>query len=269
MTAASTANSGAAIPQSPAPEVKPLHHADYFSQIFQVPPFICGRQLKTLSIGRYRMMSRFKVAFAADDVRPATAGDLLMGVLICSMEIKEFSDFASHPSFRRKVEQWGRQFGFFEPVLFERTLNPRFFFGSMFHWMFKKLWPAEYDRQDIEYLTQETQKFQDYIKEGSTAPDYWDESPDSRASAAHWSQSIEVVLCGNLNWTAEMINEEPLGKALWDYFKFMENQGLVRLMSKDEAAEVNKTLTPEENAQADTAAAEMIAALARMKEANG
>jgi hypothetical protein len=263
MNAAPTANSGAAIPQSSAPgQVAP--HADYFTQIFQVPPLVCGRQLKPLSIGRYRMMSRFAVAFAADEERLATAGDLLMGVLICSMAVPEFMVFASQPNFKREVEKWGRRFGFFEPRFFEWTFNPRIFFTSMFNWCYRKLWPKHYDEQDLTYLLCEIKKFHDYIKEGSPLPPYWDESPDSQVSAAHWSQSIEVVLRGNLVWTEQEIDEKPLGKALWDYYKFMENQGLVRLMTADEVAENQTPLTEAEVAESQ-AAVEKILEFKRMR----
>ena len=49
-------------------------------------------------------------------------------------------------------------------------------------------------------------------------------------SHTHWSESVEVVLRGQLGWTKDEIEEEPLTKALADYFKHMENQGNVRLM---------------------------------------
>ena len=105
------------------------------------------------------------------------------------------------------------------------------------------------------------QKFQDYIKAGSKAPEFWDESPDSKASAAHWSQSIEVVLRGNLGWTQHEIDEKPLGKALQDYFKFMENSGLVRLMSAEEARELATPLTKEEADEANESARRALAVI--------
>ena len=53
-------------------------------------------------------------------------------------------------------------------------------------------------------------------------------------SVGHWSQGLEVVLRGELNWTGEEINEEPLSKAFADYFRWAENQGAVRLISPEE-----------------------------------
>jgi hypothetical protein len=235
-----------------AAEVKPLL-ADYFDQIFQVPPVICGRQLKVLSVGRYRLMSRFKVAFVDDQERAATAGDLLMAVLICSMRVDEFMAFASQPDFSAQVQKWGRKAGFFEPKMFSwPCLGQRL----------KKFLGSRVAEVDLKYLTTEIQRFQEYIIAGSRAPEYWDESPEAHASSAHWSQSIEVVLRGNIGWTMAEINEEPLGKALWDYFKFMENQGTVLLMSPEEV-QANATPLSEADAAEAKAAAEKALAFLR------
>ncbi len=248
---------------APLEPEKVLHgeHGDYFEGIFQVPPVVCGLPLKPLSITRYRLMAWRGVAFAAEEERVATAGDLLMGVLICSMTVEDFKKFATHPNFRNAVQQWGRSVGFFEPRFIEWTLKPKILFCAPLNWLHRKLFPTEYDIQDLAYLTGEMQKFQDYIKAGSKAPEYWDESPDSKASAAHWSQSIEVVLRGELGWTQEEIDEEPLGKALQDYFKYMENQGLVRLMSAGEAREISTPLTKEEADEANESARKALAAI--------
>ena len=234
-------------------------HGDYFDGIFQVPPVVCGLPLKPLSITRYRLMAWRGVAFAAEEERTATAGDLLMGVLICSMTVKDFKAFAASPGFQSQVQKWGRNQGFFEPKPIEWTLNPRIFFCAPINWAYRKLFPDQYDMGDLEYLTGEMKRFQDYIKAGSKAPEFWDESQDCKVSAAHWSQSIEVVLRGNLGWTQEEIDEEPLGKALQDYFKYMENQGLVRLMSAEEARDLSTPLTAEEAAEANAQAIRTLA----------
>ena len=220
-------------------------YGDYFDQIFQVPPTICGCQLKCLSIGRYRMMARFRAAFVSDEERIATPGDLLISVLICSMSVEDFVQFASQPDFRKQMMKWGSKWGFFPPKCFSWPIIGKWlerFFGTH---------TAE---SDFEGIAKEINAFKQYIFDGSKSPDYWDESPSNKTSAAHWSQNIEVVLRGNLNWTQEEINEEPLGKALWDYFKFMENNGLVTLLTPEQAKENNTPLTKEEANQSEMSA---------------
>jgi hypothetical protein len=228
-----------------------LLHADYFDQIMPAPPAVCGRQLKVLSIGRYRLMSRFKVAFVAEREGVATAGDLLMGVLICSFSCEEFSEMVSTPNFKSQVQKWGRKMGFFPPRCFSWPMVGK--------WLHRNIGRVV-DEADAQYLLEQTAIFQQYIKDGSKTPPYWDESPGERVSGAHWSQSIEAVLREFQGWTKQEIDEEPLTKALWDYFKHMENQGMVRLMTDDERRESEKPLAPEK-------AAEISAWLKKIREA--
>jgi hypothetical protein len=220
-------------------------HADYFDRVFQIPPVICGRQLKCLSLGRYRLMAWFGVAFTAEQERPATAGDLLMGVLIASMTVKDFEVFVAQPDFKQQVQKWGRRAGFFPPRCFGWPLIGK--------WLERTFGEPIADA-DFEELTRQINEFQTYIKESSRSPEYWDENQDGKPSAAHWSESLEVVLSGNLGWSDEAINEQPLGRALALYFKHMENLGLVTLMTKAEADELNTPLTPEQAAEANECA---------------
>lgn len=233
-------------------------HGDYFDGIFQVPPVVCGLTLKPLSITRYRLMAWRGVAFAADEEREATAGDLLMGVLICSMSVADFKTFAAHPKFKDHVQKWGRKIGFFPPKMFKWP-----FIGKRL----EKFLGDAFAEADFKYLHEQMEVFQKYIMAGSKAPEFWDESPDSKASAAHWSQSIEVVLRGNIGWSQEEIDEEPLSKALQDYFKFMENQGLVRLMSAEESREIATPLTPEQAAEANESARRALEIIQKSREA--
>jgi hypothetical protein len=213
-----------------------LLHADYFEQIMPAPPIVCGRQLKCLSVGRYRLMSRFKVAFVSETTKIATAGDLLMGVLICSMSCDEFSEMVGQPDFKQQVQKWGRRMGFFPPRCLSWPILGKFLSQNIGQVI------AESDAQ---YLLEQMQIFQQFIKDGSQSPPYWDESPGDRISGAHWSQSIEAVLREFQGWTKHEIDEEPLTKALWDYFKHMENQGMVRFMTDDERRAQETPLSPE------------------------
>ncbi len=236
MIAANAIESGAAISNNPAPEL-PDPHSDYFANICPIPPVICGRQMKTLSIGRYRLLKRFKSAFVADGDATATAGDLLVSILICSMELDEFFKMVGSPDFGKQLDRWGRKFGFFPPRYFKFPLV-----GKLLY----KLVGAAKDNADLVYLTGEIGKFQQYIQENSKSPHYWDKSENDRASGAHWSQSVEVVLRGQVGWTKDEIDSEPLNKAIWDFYKHMEQNGLVELMTAEEIADMNAAPTPEQ-----------------------
>jgi hypothetical protein len=229
-TAAPLLEATAAEPKNP--------NSDYLQQIFPVPPVICGRQLKPLSIGRYRTMSRFKVAFVAEGEASASAGDLLLGVLICSMGVDEFIEFAASGQFGKQIRKWGRCIGFYPPKYLSWPIIGRFL-------KYLKVDQVIED-SDAGFLLRQIRLFEQYIQDSSVCPPYFDESPGDRVSGAHWSQSIEVTLRGDLGWTRDEINEEPLNKAMWDYFKHMENQGMIRLMTEQEIEMTETEMTQEQ-----------------------
>jgi hypothetical protein len=250
MNAAFAASSGAVIQENLAPET-PISSLGmgYFSQIMPESPRICGLALKPLSIGRYRRMKRQGVRFVSEESVDISetdlVGDLLKAVLICSMTCEDYDDFIADPASAKEVKRWAQQAGF----LPERYYD----WGIIGKWFVKYIVGEKVTQMRNEraaaYLLDEMRKFQSYIVEGQSAPAWWDESPEGRASVVHWSHSIEGVLREKQGWSKEEINEEPLTKALWDYFKSMENTGLGYILSETEADDLAKKLTPEEEAQ--------------------
>lgn len=225
---------------APAPRISVLH-GDYFSQIMPEPLVVCGLRLKPLSIGRYRLMSRFNVAFVAENPITANAGDLLMGAIICSMTCDDFTAFVSCKNFKKQLQKWGRKAG---------LLPPRYFAClGLADWFENTAIGRAIAEKDAAFVLSEMSKFQKYIVEGSSQPPYWNEAEGGRVSGAHWSQSIEAVLREFQGWTKDEINEEPLTKALWDYFKHMENSGAVRLMTEGERIESETPEAPEKLAE--------------------
>ena len=245
------------------PKAKPLIpqiHADYFAGIIPQPPVVCGLQLKPLSIGRWRLMARFNVAFAAEGEATAGARDLLLGVLICSMRCEDFKEFVASEYAQKQMDKWGRKFGF---------LPPRWFSWPFIGRWLKRLCEDSIAQTDYEYITSQMALFQKYIVDGS--PDFssnfiTDPSHEGIVTGSHWSQNIEAALREYLGWTKYEIDEEPLTKALWDFYKQKEQHGLGRFMTPDETEQMNKPLTPEQIAALE----ELSNALAaRQKGGNG
>jgi hypothetical protein len=235
-----TLESTAASQQTVSPTVlNPLAY-DYFEQVLPIAPVVCGLQLKCLSIGRYRLMARFKVAFVCDGEAQASVRDLMIGVLICSMECEKFKQLSSQKDFSKQVERWGRKFGFLPPRYFSWP-----FIGK---WLAKRVSDAVV-QSDAQYLMEQMDVFQKYISDASKSPPYFDESRGGRVSGAHWSQSIEAVLREFQGWTKEEVDEEPLSKGLADFFKHMENHGMVRLITSEEMERSKNQMTPEKEAE--------------------
>jgi hypothetical protein len=217
-------------------------HWDYFEQIMPTPPIVCGKQLKVLSIGRYRLMARLRVAFVAETVRAAMAGDLLMGVIICSMRCDEFVELLSRPDFKEQIQKWGRRIGFFPPKILSWPLVGK--------WLSKNI-GSTIEGADADYLLGQTELFKKYIADG--APDlskkFWNEPQEEQLDGSHWSQSVEAVMREYQSWTKGEIDEEPLTKALWDFYKHLEMRGLGRFLSPDEQKDLAVEMTAEQVAE--------------------
>jgi len=187
--------------------------AAYFKAAIPEPFQILGLKLKPLSLGRYRLMRRFDVAFVLEESVMAKVGDLILGVLICSMRCDEFLAFLESPNFRHDIAKWMAK------------ASPLAKLGCL-PWIGK--WFARRNGFDV---IEKILLFRRYIEAHSEVPKYWDSDESGNESGAHWSHGMEIVLRGELGWTQEEIEEQPLSKAIADYFKWCENKGFLRLMT--------------------------------------
>lgn len=230
MNSAQTADSGADS-ESYAPQ-----HSDYFLAIMPETVTVLGLTLKPLSLGRYRLLSRYKVAYVSDHIAEATFRDLILGVLICSKSVAEFNQLINSPKASKQIEKWAK----------------------------KALYPICNG-----YLAMS--EFKQFIENNSKSPRYFEEANSGgKTSGAHWSQTCEVVLRGQLGWSKEEVDEEPLNKAIYDFYKHMEQQGCVSLMSPEEIIEADRPPTAEEDAAIASFLEQIKAAKAeREKQQNG
>jgi hypothetical protein len=195
-----------------------------FAAAIPEPFQILGLRLLPLSLGRYRLMHRFGVAFVSDGERGAGIDDLILGVLICSMPCRQFLAWSSSESFFRDVRKWSL------------SIYPKPWVGRIP--FIGKWWKRKHGFNFVEKL----QLFANYIKTGSVMPLYWDTSTGNGGrGGGHWANNIEVVLRSELNWTSEEIDELPLTKAFSDYLTYAEGQGQVQLMTPEEIEMIHPT----------------------------
>lgn len=170
--------------------------ADYFTATMPEPWQILGLRLRPFSLEHYKLLRRFGCAFVAEEETSATKEDLILGILACSMLPSEFVTFIETLDYEKRVKEWGKKIGIFN-------------------------------------INEKAQLFKDYIEAHSVVPKYWQEKPGG-TSGAHWSQCVEVVLRSKLGWTKRDLERNSLSKAFADYFKYEENEGAVRLMTRQE-----------------------------------
>ena len=199
--------------------------AAYFQAAIPEPFRILGLALKPLSLGRYRLLKRFGCGFVADGNEEVGIADLLLGLVICTHRVDEFMELVTSLRLNREVKTWARKIS---PLPFLSRIP-----------VLGKWWRKGHSFNVIEKMM----LFKRYIEEGSVVPKYWDETENPKTSGAHWSLAVEIALRGELGWSGEEINELPLTKALEDYFKWAENQGLVSLMTEEEIAKMEEKET--------------------------
>lgn len=230
MNAATTANSGAAIPEStaPLPSAPPGWE---FSHILPPLPVICGRRLLPLSIGRYRRMKRQNIAFVSDTYTTATAGDLLQAVLICSMTCAEYDAFITDPTCGPEIERWAKRIGLLPPRYLDWPI-----IGGWINRIVGEEVTQKRAERDAAYILNEIQRFQEYIVEAQRIPNYTRKENEPARQTLHWSNSIELHLRSEQNWTSHEIDETPLNKALTDYFGYAEAHGLISILTDEDLA---------------------------------
>jgi hypothetical protein len=158
---------------------------------------ILGLRLRPFTLEHYKILRRFNNAFTSDSDASATPADLFFGVLVCSMKPSDFMEFFQSKTFVKEVDAWKRKVGRFNFI--ERA-----------------------------------KMFKSYIDEHSITPKYWIEQESDSKSGGHWCHGLEVTLRSKLHWNTQDLETFPLSKALADYFQLAENEGSIRLMTRDE-----------------------------------
>jgi len=181
------------------------------------PYIILGVKLRPFSLGHYLLMARFDCAFAADSEKKGGVADLLLGIAICCRTFEDFIEFINEEeTFNNWFEQWGKEV---KKVMAEPSFN----------------------------ILYKIEDFKSYMRNGIDVPEYCpEERENSKPSGAHWSQSVLLILTSELGYTYSEAVNIPMSKALYDYFKWAETNGMVSLMGDEDKqyAEANsKALT--------------------------
>ena len=179
-----------------------------FQAAMPEPHVILGLRLRPLSLGRYRLLKRFDSPFVSDDVKeldlPTVTSELFFALVICGLPCREFADLETSGKLHRQLRRWGRRV--------RKYIKREKYFS----------------------ILEKAEAFKRYLAEGSNVP--WvimEKQGNGEVSPTHWSHTIEVMLRSKAGWTLAEIEEEPLTKALADFFKYMESEGAVKLVDPD------------------------------------
>jgi len=176
---------------------------------------ILGVKLKPLSLGHYILMRRLEVAYATDTQSSVAFSDFVLALLICSMTYEEFVDYLDRPDFIKNLQRESKNMT--KVIKRDKTFN-----------LFDKM-----------------SMFQNYLKEGTKTPLYWEgDNQSNTTSGAHWSQTLFTTAVSELGYTRSQALNVPLIQLFNDFFKYGEAQGAVQLMTEadeESVAELEKT----------------------------
>src|SRR5690348_11829794 len=91
-----------------------MHNVESYSDFAAAIPEpyqILGLKLLPLSIGRYRLLRRFEVAFVSEEETSATVEDLIRGLVICSLRCEDFLSTYQDGSLFKNVARWSKRIG--------------------------------------------------------------------------------------------------------------------------------------------------------------
>jgi hypothetical protein len=196
---------------------------DYFCAAYPEPWQVLGVKLLPFSFGHFLKLHRLNCAFVSESEQAASIGDLLLGIVVCSMR--------SHPDPEQDpFWQW-----------LHRDRPAGFWNGLWWKLRMHRLTQAELDilrwgkRVGVFDLKAKAQMFADYIKHHSELPPYVEEPTDMppRESGAHWAQSVISALVAKCGYTQLEAYNVVMSKAMADFFKHAENEGSIRLLSPE------------------------------------
>ena len=156
-------------------------------------------------------MHRFECAFASENIQKkdmeAVVVDLLLAVAICARTYDEFLDFiANGDEFNKWVKEWSGRIN--KSIKSDQHFN----------------------------FLHEMMLFEKYMQSSVVVPHFFQEDSkgESKVSGAHWTQSVLQILTAELGYTHSEAINMPISKALADYFKFLERNGHITLMTDDQ-----------------------------------
>jgi len=198
---------------------------DYFAASYPEPWQILGLKLRPFSFGHYFKLHRLGCAFVSDKQETATLGDLLLGVLVCSLPSDP--DPTKDPFWNWLTKErsgLGYRLHCFAAKLFRK----------------EPLSPAEYEvfrlgrRIGCFDLPEKARLFSEYIDQHTKSPPYWEENTSEKKSGAHWAHAIIGTVVSKCGYTLDQAYNAPLHKVLADYFRYAESEGAIRLMTQEE-----------------------------------
>ncbi len=204
----------------------------YVNALIPEPYTILGMELKPYSLGHFFLMRKFSCGFANENENAlGDISDLILGLAICSQ---------TYEGFLNCIETNNIQIG---------THSKYYLFGPQVPTVIKYTdWIAEWGRlvekklkeKNIINMLECINMFKTYMRDSIVIPKFWEteHGEDAPSSGAHWTQSVLSILTSDCGYSQSEALNIPMSRALSDYFKFSERNGMLTLMNDDELEQI-------------------------------
>lgn len=209
--------------------------ADFLKAAVPAPVTCLGIRLRPLSLGALILMFRFDNEFIANRDLPEAAvqalplGDLLQGVLACSMDYDKALAELSDPELPRAMELWATKLGF----------------GKRKHWFSRQPVP------DLSRIRNAKIIFHQFLQEGLAYPCTKAECGEQRPIGSAWPLLTLTGLMAELHQDISIALNQPLALSRWLVAANGERKGILEVCDRSELSNIK--------AEADAYAAEVFA----------
>ncbi len=179
---------------------------DFYSVAIPEPTTIMGLRLRPLSLGHVILLHRVRSSFVCEQEEP-TLHDLALSVLICSLPFKDGCELFNSQDLPKFFTRWHDKL----------TGNS---------WLVKlglrKAKPFDYTTKAI--------AFADYIRRGSSLPNYSFDPSDFQSMACPSVQLVKVALMRHLGIPESELMDRSWSLCLWDYVTIRAMDGQVKMV---------------------------------------
>ncbi len=177
-----------------------MAEADYLEAAIPPTYRILGIRLKAFSIGHLMLLRHFGNPFVAEREgkdEKILPEHLTMGVFFCSHTYEEALEKMQEPDFQEKITAWLIEIG-----------------------------PYDFQAKALE--------FAEYIAAHSIWPKLHPPEDDPRMPGAPFIQRVRLLLMGKLNYSIMEANNCSWGKAVHDYFAWLEMEHAAKIFNDQE-----------------------------------
>ncbi len=185
---------------------------------------VLGLQLLPASLGHILIFQRLGLPYFNESATAIEFQDFLVGTFVCSLTYEEFDTLVKQSPYKLFDKESIKTF--FRAYFYSKRNGALSYNVNKWSRTLHKVLKSTKGFN----LFEEIAKFNSYLDINQNKPFILPgDNASNKASDAPWVLSVITVLTGELGYSFKEAVNIPVGKALWEFFKYAESQGSVEL----------------------------------------